>query len=143
MAYENEFNLEVGLNSARMLVVHFEDTAKAIDETNLKVVSTPTIIALMEQTAVDAVQPSLPEGWTSVGTSINVNHIAATPIGMTVTAYAELIGVDGRKLIFSIAARNEKELISEGIHERFIVNKEHFMEKANSKKEGLAAELPI
>lgn len=133
MAYENEFNLEVGLNSARMLVVHFEDTAKAIDDTNIEVVSTPTVIALMEQSAVDSIQPSLPEGWSSVGTLVNVNHIAATPIGMTVTAYAELIGVDGRRLIFSIAARNEKELISEGIHERFIVNKEQFINKANSK----------
>ncbi len=137
MAYENEFNLDVGLNSARMLVVHFEDTAKGIDDTNLEVVSTPAIIALMEQSAVDAVQPSLPEGWNSVGTVVNVNHIAATPIGMTVTAYAELIGVDGRKLIFSIAARNEKELISEGVHERFIVDNERFLEKAYSKRESL------
>ena len=89
----------------------------------------------MEQSAVDAVLPHLPEGWNSVGTLVNVNHIAATPIGMTVTAYAELIGVDGRKLIFSIAARNEKEIISEGIHERFIVNKERFLEKAGSKRD--------
>jgi predicted thioesterase len=134
MPYENEFNLEVGLNAARMLVVHFEDTAKAIDSGNSEVVSTPTVIALMEQSAVDAVKEYLPEGFNSVGTMVNINHIAATPVGMTVTAYAELVGVDGRKLIFKIMARNERELVSEGFHERFIVDSKRFIDKAYRKE---------
>ena len=61
---------------------------------------------------------------------VNINHIAPTPVGMTVTAYAELVGVDGRKLIFKILARNERELISEGFHERFIVDSQRFIDKA-------------
>ena len=128
-----DYNLTIGLKAKNELEVTYNVTAKNINSGLLEVLSTPSVIALMESTSVDAVQSLLPEGYSTVGTSVNIKHLAATPIGMKVTAEAELIEIDNRKLTFRIHAFDEKELVSEGLHERFIVNNERFLDKAYNK----------
>lgn len=87
----------------------------------------------MENAALNLVQPYLSEGQTTVGTKVTSSHLAATPLGMEVVARAELIEIDGRRLVFKIEAYDQKDKIGEGVHERFIINTEKFMEKVNSK----------
>jgi len=88
----------------------------------------------MEMTSLAAVAPLLPQGWSTVGTELNVKHISATPVGMTVTAHAELLGVDGRALVFKVEVFDETGKIGEGTHGRFIVDDERFMAKTEGKK---------
>ncbi len=128
-----DYNLKIGLNAKNKLIVTYNDTAKNINSGLLEVLSTPSVIALMESSAVDAVQHHLPDGFSTVGTLVDIKHIAATPIDMLITSHAELIEIDGRKLIFKIQSFDERELVSEGIHERFIIENEKFLKKAYSK----------
>jgi predicted thioesterase len=106
-----------------------ETTAEYIGSGDLAVLATPAMCALMENAAMMAVAPHLEAGQTTVGTALNIEHLRATPIGKTVTATAVLTEVDGRKLSFNIAARDEKGIIGEGTHTRFVVDRERFMEK--------------
>ena len=99
----------------------------------LEVFATPMMIALMEKTACESVAPYLEKGSGTVGTELNVKHVAATPIGMQVTCETELVEVDGRRLVFHVKASDEAGLIGEGTHERFIINNEKFQSKANGK----------
>ena len=96
---------------------------------SLHVFATPSMIALMEQAACNAVACCLDEESTSVGTFVNITHDAATGMGKKVTAKATLTAVEGRKLVFEITAADEDKQIGQGTHERFIVNKEKFMTK--------------
>ena len=91
------------------------------------------MLALMEKTASESVAPYLEEGCGSVGTQVNISHVAATPIGMTVRCETELTEVDGRRLVFKVAAYDEAGLIGKGTHERFVVQNEKFQTKANNK----------
>ncbi len=91
------------------------------------------MIALMEKAASIAVQNYIDEDSSTVGTMINVKHMAATPIGLNVTARAELVEVDGKRLVFNVEAFDEKGKIGEGQHERFIINAQRFISKAKSK----------
>jgi len=109
------------------------NTALAVGSGSLKVYATPAMLALMEKTACKALASVLSEGETTVGTLLNVKHVAATPIGMTVTATAELVERDGRKLVFDVKAFDESGLIGEGSHERFVVLSDRFTEKTYSK----------
>jgi predicted thioesterase len=88
------------------------------------------MIGLMEGACLSVVDPLLPEGFASVGTQLHVAHLAATPLGRTVTAKAELITVSGKKLVFKVAAFDGRQKIGEGTHERFIVETEKFLAKA-------------
>ena len=97
--------------------------------------ATPMLVALLEGAAKDSVQPSLPEGWTTVGTRVDIRHLAATPVGMKVTARAILTEVDRRRLVFTVEAYDEREKVGEGLHERFIINTERFESKARMKSE--------
>ena len=106
-----------------------ETTAEYIGSGDLVVLATPAMCALMENAAMMAVAPHLEAGQTTVGTALNIEHLRATPIGKTVTATAVLTEVDGRKLSFNIAARDEKGIIGEGTHTRFVVDRERFMDK--------------
>ncbi len=99
----------------------------------VQVFATPMMIALIEKCAVACVQDELPEGDCTVGTLLNVSHVAATPLGMKVTATVTLTAVDGRKLTFSVKAEDECCLIGEGSHERVIVHTDKFNAKAASK----------
>ncbi|MBR4027858.1 MAG: thioesterase family protein, partial [Lachnospiraceae bacterium] len=95
--------------------------------------ATPAMIALMENTAYESIAEYLEEGCGTVGTSLDVKHISATPLGMKVTCETELIKVEGRALTFSVKAIDECGLIGEGTHERFIIQEEKFQAKANGK----------
>ena len=125
--------LEAGVKGTQTVEVVYENTATAVGSGVLEVFATPCMIALMEKTACDSVIPFLEDGDGTVGTEVNVKHLAATPIGMTVRCESELLNVDGRKLLFKVEAYDETGLIGEGMHERFIVNNEKFQSKTNAK----------
>ena len=125
--------LKAGLLGQAETTVNESNTAAAIGSGALPVFSTPHMIALMENAALMSVRPYLEEGMDTVGTKLDVAHVAATPVGMTVRAEAELIEIDRRRLVFSVKAWDEVELVGEGTHERFIVDMEKFTNKCNSK----------
>lgn len=121
--------LKPGLTGTAETVVRETNTALAMGSGSLHVFATPSMIALMEQAACNAVATCLDEESTSVGTLVNITHDAATGMGKAVTATATLVEVQGRKLVFDITAADEDKQIGKGTHERFIVNKEKFMAK--------------
>ena len=125
--------MNVGLIGTATVTVAENNTAKAVGSGLLPVYSTPSMIALLEMAACNAIADSLDEGTSSVGTQLNIKHLAATPIGMTVTATATLTEADGRRLVFDIKVHDEVSLIGEGTHERFIVFSEKFVAKTNAK----------
>ena len=124
--------LSPGIKGSSGCTVTLADTAKALGSGGLDVLSTPKLIALMENAALTAVRPYLEEGTDTVGTRLEVSHLAATPVGMAVRAEAELIEIDRRRLVFSVKAWDEAELIGEGRHERFIVQTEKFLAKCSA-----------
>lgn len=126
--------LKIGIKNRVDERVKKENTASAVHSGELFVYATPAMIALMETTAYESVAPFLEEGESTVGTLVNVSHIAATPIGMDVYAESELVEVDGRRLVFRVAAFDEVGKIGEGLHERFIISKEKFQERTDQKK---------
>ena len=111
-------------------------TAAALGSGGVNVYATPALIALLEAAAVNAINDHLEPGKTSVGTLLNVKHLAATPVGMTITATATLKEVDGRRLVFEVSASDEVEQIGEGSHERFIVDRERFEQRVRDKQAG-------
>jgi len=126
--------LTVGIKGTQSVTVSNDNTAATMGSGTLAVFATPAMIALMEKTAYVSVQNELDEGCGSVGTLLNVKHLAATPVGMTVTCESELVEIDNRRLVFTVKAYDEKGLIGEGTHERFIVQNEKFLAKTNAKK---------
>ena len=127
------FNLKEGMKNTLEIEVEQKHTAEAFGSGSVKVLATPMMIALMEKAALKAVQPALPEGYTTVGISLNVNHIAATPVGMKVFSSAELVKVENKKLTFKVEAFDEKDKIGEGIHERYIIETDKFLKKTEGK----------
>ena len=121
--------MNTGLTFTTTMQVVAETTAEYIGSGDLAVLATPAMCALMENAAMMAVAPHLEAGQTTGGTALNIEHLRATPVGKTVTATAVLTEVDGRKLSFNIAARDEKGIIGEGTHTRFVVDRERFMDK--------------
>lgn len=126
--------LKIGIKGTQTVTVTENNTAAAMGSGALAVFATPSMIALMEKTAYLSVQNELDEGIGSVGTSLNVKHLAATPVGMIVKCESELVEVDNRRLVFTVKAYDEAGLIGEGTHERFIVQNEKFLAKTNAKK---------
>ena len=114
--------LRPGLRGSAALVVGEEHTAPSIGSGRVRVLATPVMINLIEAAALDAVERLLPPGHQSLGTVLNVRHIAATPVGMRVSARAEVLGVEGRTICFRVEAHDERELIGDGMHERVVVN---------------------
>lgn len=125
---------EIGTKCFSETVVTDENTAIAAGSGSLPVFATPFMVALMENAAAKCADKFLEEGSTTVGTFLNVRHNAATPVGMKVTACAELIEVEGRKLVFKVTASDEKGEIGEGLHERFVVYSQKFLSKAQERK---------
>ena len=122
--------LTVGLKNKKTITVQEKDTAAVHGSGLLPVLATPALIALMEGTAMESVQPHLGEGEGTVGTRIDVRHMAATPVGGTVACESELIEIDRRRLVFSLHAYDGSGVtVGEGTHERFIINNEKFMGK--------------
>ncbi len=120
----------IGASAESSLIVSEQDTAARWGSGRVHVFATPFLIALMEGAAVDAVERLLPEGYQTVGTLVNVRHLAATPVGRRVTARAVLTSIDGHRLTFHVEAHDEAGLIGEGDHERHIVDVARFMAKA-------------
>jgi len=125
--------METGIIGTQTITVTEEQTAKHLGSGELAVFGTPFMIALMENTAYKSVQPHLEEGQGTVGTLLNVKHVAATPVGMDVRCETRLIEIDRKRLVFEVKAYDACGLIGEGLHERFIISDQKFMEKTNAK----------
>lgn len=125
--------METGIRGREELLVTKELTAKELGSGTLNVFGTPAMIALMEKTAWKSVQDYLEEGQGTVGIALDIKHLSATPLGMKVICESELTKVDGKKLTFSLKVFDEKGLIGEGRHERFIVSNEKFQSKTDEK----------
>ncbi len=126
--------LKPGIKGVASTRVNSEKTAIKMKSGEVPVFATPSMVALMEEAAVQCIKDFLPEDQTSVGTYLEIKHIAATPEDMEVRAEAILEEIDGKRLIFKVIAFDEKEKIGEGTHERFIVNKDKFLKKTESKR---------
>lgn len=126
--------LEVGIKGKESIVVTQENTAESVGSGMLPVFATPAMAALMEKTAALSVAEHLADGEGTVGISLNIRHLAATPVGLTVECESELIEIDRKRLVFTLRVSDGKEVIGDGTHERFIINNEKFMLKANAKK---------
>ncbi len=122
-----------GLVGEDAVRVELDKTARHLGSGQVSVFATPEMIRLMERAAVKAVDPLLPDGYHTVGVDVDVHHLAATPLGMTVRARAELLQVDGRKLLFRVEAFDDVEKIGEGRHGRMIIDVVRFKERAEAK----------
>jgi predicted thioesterase len=125
--------LRPGLRGEASLVVAEEHTAPRVGSGAIHVLATPVMINLFEAAALAAVEHLLPLGHQSLGTVLNVRHIAATPVGMRVTASASVEKIEGRTVFFTLEARDERDLIGDGTHERVVVNVEKFDARVQAK----------
>ena len=115
-------NIPIGAKGEFQMLVTSEVAITFLGTEGTRVLSTPHMIGFMEMTCRNTVLPLLDAGYDTVGTHVNVAHLAAAPIGMSVTFTVEVIGVDGRRVEFRVEARDEKEKIGEGTHVRAIIN---------------------
>jgi predicted thioesterase len=122
-----------GLQGTAQLVVGEEHTAPRIGSGKVHVLATPVMINLIEAAALAAVEHLLPAGYQSLGTHLDVHHVAATPVGMSVKATAEVVKVENRTIYFRVEARDEKDLIGHGTHERVVVNVAKFDQRVQRK----------
>ena len=125
--------LKVGIKGQAAEKVTDVNTAVAYGSGGVRVFATPAMIGLMEKAALGSVDSLLGEGMTTVGTSVNVQHLAATPVGMNVIATSELLEIDGKRLVFKVEAHDEVELVGRGSHERYIVAEEKFLARSFAK----------
>lgn len=125
--------LPVGVELSRKYTVASEHTAKFLGSGDVEVLSTPSMIAFMENTAREVAQKYLPENLTTVGTRVDVKHLSPAPRGAEIVVYAKLVQQDRRRLMFEVRAFWGNELIGEGTHERFIVDREKFLSKIREK----------
>lgn len=121
--------LEKGLSAQSRTTVTAANTAATMGSGDLGVFATPSMVALMEHAAMTAVAAALPEGSSTVGAEMNVTHIKPSGLGAEITATAVLTGVEGRKLTFNVGARDAEGMIGEGVHVRYVVDREKFMAK--------------
>ena len=126
-------DLPAGLRGTAELVVGEQHTAPRVGSGRIRVLATPVMINLIEAAALAAIENSLPENHQSLGTHLDVTHIAATPVGMRVRATAEVVRVEGRTVWLKVRAEDERELIGEGTHERVVVNLERFDKRVQDK----------
>jgi fluoroacetyl-CoA thioesterase len=119
-------DIKAGLSASTEIMVGTRDTAPHVGSGKIKVLATPVLVMLLEEAALNAVEGLLPAGQQTVGTRLDVSHTAATPVGMRVHAHAEVVKVEGRKLLFRVWAEDEVERIGEGSHERIIVTVDRF-----------------
>lgn len=132
----NLTTLQPGLQASVSVIVAQEHTAPSIGSGKVFVLATPVMINLMEAASLKAVEHLLPAGHQSLGIHLDVRHFAATPVGMRVTATAELVRVEGRTLHFKVEARDEREVVGDGTHVRVVVNVEKFDQRAQRKRLG-------
>lgn len=125
--------LKVGLSAEVSEFVTEQLTAASVKSGLVSAYATPAMCALMENASITALKSALPKGQTSVGVQVCINHIAATPVGVRVRARAEVITVEGRKIVFKVEAWDPKEKIGEGTHTRMLVDAARFKEKFEKK----------
>ena len=125
--------LAVGLRYSRSVQVTDDMTPAHLRTEPIRVLSTPDMIRLIEQTAIEAVAPCLAPGQATVGTRVDIAHLAATPVGMTVTISVELVEIDRRRLGFRVEVRDELDEAGKGTHERFIVDAAQRMPRLQEK----------
>jgi predicted thioesterase len=125
-----------GLIGRSEMIVKEEDLTSPLGDIQIDVLSTPRLIQLLEEAAIEAIKNFIPPGQLSLGTEVKVKHLSATPLGMKVTANALLKGVDKSRLLFLVDAYDEKEKVAEGEHERILVSKERFLQKVEKKRAG-------
>ena len=126
-------DITIGMKGEVSTLVEREDTAAEVGSGSLLVYATPCMVALMEGAACEALQSALPEEKTSVGISLNISHVAATPVGMEVRAEAEVIAVEGSTVTFKVNAFDESGLIGEGEHKRAVLTAQKFLDKTYAK----------
>jgi len=126
--------LTLGMKGEASTLVSHDNTASSVGAGGVDVFGTPMMIALMENAAWAAVAKGLDAGDVTVGTVVNVRHLGATPLGQQVRAIAELVEIDGRRLVFNVEAHDEHRKIGDGQHERVIVNLERFIKRLESEK---------
>ncbi len=131
---ENFYDSETGIHGEQSVAVTNENTAKTMGSGTLDVFATPALVALAEKTCWMSVAPALAEGDGTVGTKLELEHTAPTPVGMTVTCESELVAVEGRKLVFKVSLHDEKGPVGGGTHERFVINNAKFAAKAEAKR---------
>ena len=129
-------SVTVGMKIRVEEIVTEQNTAICAGSGTLPVFATPFMCALMEKAAWMAIAPALNQGDSSVGTKLNISHLSATPVGLKVWAESEVTAVDGKRIEFKVTAGDEKGIIGEGTHERFIVTDERFLAKTAKKLEG-------
>jgi predicted thioesterase len=125
--------IKLGLTGSTSLVVAPEHTAPRVGSGRIAVLATPVMINVIEAAALAAVEHLLPAGYQSLGIRLDVRHFAATPVGLTVTATAEVTRVEGRAITFRVEARDDREVVGEGVHERVVVNVARFDERVQRK----------
>lgn len=126
--------LSIGIKGTTNVVVCKDNTAEKMGSGELPVFATPSMIALMEECAYKSVKVFLEDNQGTVGTLMNVKHVSASPLDMKITAESELIEIDKKRLVFTVKAYDELGLIGEGVHERFIIDNDRFMNKVNTKR---------
>lgn len=128
-----EDSVKIGAAGGAQIVVGDQHTAPHVGSGKVAVLATPVMVNLMEAAALDAAERFLPVGHQSLGTHLDVRHIAATPVGMTARARAEVVAIEGRKIHFKVEAWDERELIGDGTHVRVVVNVARFDERVQAK----------
>ena len=123
----------IGVTNKHQFTVTESHTAITLESGNARVLSTPYLVAMLEKAAHELCFPYLEVGTATVGTEMNVKHLAATPVGMNVTVSATVTEWEGRKIVFSVEAFDETEKIAEGTHTRFVVMKEKFQSRCDAK----------
>ncbi len=126
--------LQTGVSAQSTTTVTEDNTAATMGSGDMAVFATPAMVALMENAAMKAVAPHLEEGATTVGSEMNCTHIKPSGLGAEIVATAILTSVEGRKLTFNVGARDTEGLIGEGVHVRYIVDRERFMAKISPAK---------
>ncbi|HEX5958153.1 MAG TPA: thioesterase family protein [Hyphomicrobiaceae bacterium] len=129
-------DIRPGLTGGAELIVAPEHTAARVGSGQIAVLATPVMINLIEAAALAACEHLLPAGHQSLGIHLDVSHTAATPVGLRVAAAAEVVAVDGRTITFRVEARDEREVIGGGTHQRVVVNVARFDQRVQRKLEG-------
>lgn len=126
--------IPIGTTGEQRLLVTPEWAIDFLGDDEARVLSTPHLILWLEATARNAVKPYLAAGYESVGTEVKIRHLAPTPVGISVSLVARVTAVDGSRVRFDLVARDEKEIVAEGTHERYIIHVPRFVAKLVTKR---------
>lgn len=126
---DSGFKVPVGVVCVEEYTVKEENTAKHVGSGDVAVLSTPSMIAFMEETSMKCAQQYLPRDYTTVGVAVNVKHVNPAPLGSTIRVESRILSHEGKRIVYEVKAYYKGLLVGEGLHERFIVNRERFAEK--------------